>query len=91
MFGIGRRQITVRAVFIHHNGSINNLHRTDMARMGAAGQSAMYEKHVLVFQEAESAKELRFSFSGDFRNAWHEGQEGLLTYSGKRFVSFIPQ
>lgn len=88
MFGIGRRRTTVRAIFIHHTVSINNLHRTDMARMGAAGQSTMYEKHLLIFQEAESGRELRFSIAGDFRSTWSEGQEGWLTYSKKRFIDF---
>lgn len=83
MFGIGRRRTTVRAIFIHHTVSI-----TDMARMGAAGQSTMYEKHLLIFQEAESGRELRFSIAGDFRSTWSEGQEGWLTYSKKRFIDF---
>lgn len=90
MFG-RKKETTVRARFISHSGSINNLHRTDMARMGASNQSTMYEKHLLIFQDAESEKELRFSVSGDLRAAWSEGQEGLLTYAGRRFVGFVPQ
>ena len=88
MFGIKRKETTVRAKFISHAGSINNLHRTDMARMGASNQSAMYEKHLLIFQETESGAEHRFTVSGDLRHAWSEGQEGWLTYRGGKFVGF---
>ena len=90
MFG-RKKETTVRARFIGHSGAISNLHRTDMARMGASNQSAMYEKHLLIFQEEGSDRELRFSVSGDLRAAWSEGQEGLLTYAGRKFVGFVPQ
>ncbi len=83
-----RRQVTVRAVFVSHRGSLVNPSVTDRARMAKENTNIGLENHVLVFQVGESGKELRFSFSGELRQVWDEGQEGRLTYSGRRFIRF---
>lgn len=83
-----RWQVTVPAVFISHRGSLVNPSVTDRARMAKENTNIGLENHVLAFQNKESGKELRFSFSGEFRQVWSEGTEGRLTYSGKRFIRF---
>ena len=78
---------TVPAVFITDGGKIN-IHAAMTKPSLAHISNAVLEEHVLTFRNEDNGKILKFPVSGSLNMKLKEQQKGMLTYSGKRFISF---
>lgn len=80
---------TVPAIFLYQTLNRGMIRLQDRSRLANHNtQQVMIENRLLVFQDEETGKQIKFSVSGDFGERWKEEQKGLLTYSGKRFITF---
>lgn len=82
-----RRRRTVKARLIRYKRAYGKMNIYDKPRF-MGNYPVLMEKHLLVFEEEATGKELTFIVPRDVIEKWKENQEGLLTYRGRRLIHF---